>query len=141
MARGVTLTLTGLMVGLVCAACGPDDPLDDMTVSREEIPEAAAALLDAGNDAFRAADYELAKQHYLAAVSADSTIAAAWYGVAMSERALGNDAAADSVLQRLGAIGATLPHPDVADSMPWSPHGSPHASPAGDAELPDSVGG
>jgi hypothetical protein len=123
------IPLAALTFGLFGAACGPGDPLDDMTVSREEIPHEITTLLDAGNAAFRSGDYETARERYLGAASRDSTVAAAWYGVAMSERALGNDAAADSVLQRLGAIGATLPHHDAADSMPRSPHGSPHGSP------------
>lgn len=132
--------LAALLLGLIASACGPDDPLEEMTVSREEIPEEIAALLDAGNTAFRSGDYETAKQHYLGAVSADSTVAAAWYGVAMSERALGNEAAADSILQRLGAIGATaVPHHGASDSMLRSPHGSPHRSPSGD--VADSSAG
>ena len=141
MVRRITIPLMAFTFGLVVAACGPSDPLDDMTVSREEIPDGVAALLDAGNAAFRSGDYEMAKEHYLGATSRDSTVAAAWYGVAMSERALGNDAAADSVLQRLGGIGATLPPHDAADSIPPSPHGSPHGSPAEGAQPQDSSGG
>jgi len=117
---------------LVGSGCG-SDPLDDMTVARDEIPHEIAALIDAGNAAFTSGDYETAREHYLGAASRDSTVAAAWYGVAMTERALGNDEAADAALGRLGEIGATAaPHHaagDSADAPPPSPHGSPHGAP------------
>jgi hypothetical protein len=90
-------------------------------------------LIDAGNAAFSSGDYETARGHYLAAASRDSTVAAAWYGVAMTERALGNDEAADAALGRLGDMGATAaPHhgaEDSASTSPRSPHGSPHGAP------------
>ena len=117
---------------LVGSGCG-SDPLDDMTVARDEIPHEIAVLIDAGNAAFSAGDYETAREHYLGAASRDSSVAAAWYGVAMTERALGNDAAADAALQRLGDMGATAaPHHAAGDSAgtsPASPHGSPHGAP------------
>ena len=127
-----------LLPAALCAAvlaspgCG-SDPLDDMTVARDEIPHEIAVLIDAGNAAFSAGDYETAREHYLGAASRDSSVAAAWYGVAMTERALGNDAAADAALQRLGDMGATAaPHHAAGDSAgtsPASPHGSPHGAP------------
>ncbi len=117
---------------LLGSGCSPD-PLDDMTVARDDIPHEIAVLLDAGNAAFSAGDYETARQHYQGAARRDSTVAAAWYGVAMTERALGNDEAADAALQRLGEIGATAaPHHlpgDSAGGPPPSPHGSPHGAP------------
>jgi len=127
-----------LLPAALCAAvlassgCG-SDPLDDMTVARDEIPHEIAVLIDAGNAAFSSGDYETAREHYLGAASRDSSVAAAWYGVAMTERALGNDAAADAALQRLGDMGATAaPHHAAGDSAgtsPASPHGSPHGAP------------
>ncbi|MEJ2320645.1 MAG: hypothetical protein P8Y21_15075, partial [Gemmatimonadales bacterium] len=69
-----------LSASLVGAGCG-SDPLDDMTVARDEIPHEVAVLIDAGNAAFSSGDYETARQHYLGAASRDSTVAAAWYGV------------------------------------------------------------
>lgn len=114
------------------AACGAEDPLEEMTVVREEIPHQIAVLIDAGNAAFRAGDYATARDHYRAAASRDSTVAAAWYGVAMTERALGNEAAADSALLRLGDIGATAaPHHTPDSAARLSPHGSPRGSPHG----------
>lgn len=122
------LALVGAAV--VWTGCGRDDPLDEMTVVREEIPHEVAVLIDAGNAAYRAGDYETARQHYRGAASRDSTVAAAWYGVAMSERALGNTAAADSALSRLGDVGATAaPHHTPDSAARLSPHGSPHGSP------------
>ncbi|MEJ2312373.1 MAG: hypothetical protein P8Y10_14035 [Gemmatimonadales bacterium] len=131
-----------LSASLVGAGCG-SDPLDDMTVARDEIPHEVAVLIDAGNAAFSSGDYETARQHYLGAASRDSTVAAAWYGVAMTERALGNDAAADSALMRLGEMGATAaPHHGAggsAGASPGSPHGSPHGSPNGPPPARDST--
>ena len=127
-----------LIPAVLCAAalassgCG-SDPLEDMTVAREEIPHEIAVLIDAGNAAFSSGEYETAREHYLGAASRDSTVAAAWYGVAMTERALGNDEAADAALERLGEIGATAaPHHapgDSAEPTPPSPHRSPHGAP------------
>lgn len=130
----ILILLALLSAGLAGSGCG-SDPLDDMTVARGEIPHEIAVLIDAGNAAFSSGDYETARQHYLGAASRDSTVAAAWYGVAMTERALGNDAAADAALKRLGDIGATAaPHHGVGDSTATSgglPHGPPHGSPHG----------
>ena len=125
-----------LVCGLAVSACSgsasDDGSLENMTVAREDMPHEIAVLIDAGNAAFSAGDYETARGHYLGAATRDSTIAAAWYGLAMSERALGNDAVADSVLRRLGALGATAnPHHGAADTLSESPHGLPHGSPHG----------
>jgi tetratricopeptide (TPR) repeat protein len=126
----IPLTLFSAL--LLASGCS-SDPLDDMTVARDEIPHEIAVLLDAGNAAFSSGDYETAREHYQGAATRDSTVAAAWYGVAMTERALGNDEAADAALARIGEIGATAaPHHapgDSADAPRLSPHGSPHGAP------------
>lgn len=128
----IVIPLAAVSAALVGSGCG-SDPLEDMTVARDEIPHEIAVLIDAGNAAFSSGDYETAREHYLGAASRDSTVAAAWYGVAMTERAMGNDEAADAALQRLGEIGATAaPHHvagDSASTSPASPHGSPHGTP------------
>ncbi len=129
----IVIPLVLFSAALVGSGCG-SDPLDDMTVARDEIPHEIAVLIDAGNAAFSSGDYETAREHYLEAASRDSTVAAAWYGIAMTERALGNDEAADAALGRLGEMGATAaPHHvagDSAGTSPPSPHGSPHGAPA-----------
>jgi len=129
----IVIPLVLFSAALVGSGCG-SDPLDDMTVARDEIPQEIAVLIDAGNAAFSSGDYETAREHYLGAASRDSTVAAAWYGIAMTERALGNDEAAGAALGRLGEMGATAaPHHvagDSAGTSPPSPHGSPHGAPA-----------
>jgi Flp pilus assembly protein TadD len=128
----IVIRLALFSAALVGSGCS-SDPLEDMTVARDEIPHEIAVLIDAGNAAFSSGEYETAREHYLGAASRDSTVAAAWYGVAMTERALGNDEAADAALGRLGEMGATAaPHhgaKDSASTSPASPHGSPHGAP------------
>lgn len=71
---------------------------------RRDLPPAVAVRIDSGNVAYRAGDYEAARRHFRAAAREDTTVGAAWFGVYMAERALGNAAAADSALQRAGAL-------------------------------------
>lgn len=73
---------------------------------RRDLPPSVTVHLDSGNAAYRADDYRRARRHFHAAVEADSSVAAGWFGVYMAERALGNDRAADSALRRAGATGA-----------------------------------
>ncbi len=105
-----------------------------MKMTRDEMPHEIAVLIDAGNAAFSSGDYETARQHYRGAAARDTAVAAAWYGLAMAERALGNDAAADSALQRLSGLGeaADVHHPasGAGDPAMQSPHAvpsSPHS--------------
>lgn len=85
--------------------------------ARRDLPEAVTAPLDSGNAAYRAGDYGEARRHFRAAVDADSTAASAWFGVYMAERALGNEAAADSALRRAGSLGdAPGMHPAPGDT-------------------------
>lgn len=69
-------------------------------------PEAAAAL-DSGNAAYREGDYGAARRHFRAAVRIQPESEAAWFGVYMAERALGNADSARAALERAG----DLPHP------------------------------
>ena len=95
--------------------------------AQRALPPEVTVHLDSGNVAYRAGEYEEARRHFLAAVSEDSTASAGWFGVYMAERALGDDAAADSALQRAGGLGeASGMHPSPgadADSgeMPHPP--------------------
>lgn len=85
--------------------------------ARRDLPEAVTTRLDSGNAAYRAGDYVDARRHFRAAVDADSTAASAWFGVYMAERALGNEAAADSALRRAGSMGdAPGKHPPPGDT-------------------------
>lgn len=85
--------------------------------ARRDLPEAVASRLDSGNAAYRAGDYGEARRHFRAAADADSTAASAWFGVYMAERALGDEAAADSALRRAGSLGdASGMHPAPGDT-------------------------
>lgn len=75
--------------------------------TERDLPRAVTVHLDSGNAAYRAGDYQAARRQYRAAVEVDSTAAAAWFGVYMAERALGDDRAADSALRRAGDLGAS----------------------------------
>jgi Flp pilus assembly protein TadD len=85
--------------------------------ARRDLPEAVTVRLDSGNVAYRAGDYGEARRQFRAATEADSTAASAWFGVYMAERALGNEAAADSALRRAGSLGdAPGMHPPPGDT-------------------------
>ena len=109
-----------LVIGLLLlSACKPDDQRTD-TIDAEDVKEARAHIsprlvthLDSGNAAFKARDYQRAKLHYEAVTKIDKDAAAGWFGIYMSELALGDTAAAKAALERAQkhAPGATLIHP------------------------------
>jgi len=110
--------VAALAMGLALGACRPDDQPtrsidpDAAVRTRAEMPEALVAHLDSGNAAFRAHDFAGARDEYRAALAIDSTVTAAWFGVFMAERALGNADAAAQALARARdlAPGASLIH-------------------------------
>jgi tetratricopeptide (TPR) repeat protein len=121
-ARTAILT-AGLAVAL--AGCSPPDDQETGSVSREEVIQARQSLdpavveaLDAGNDAYRAGDYESALSHYREA-NQDGDVAAAWFGIYMAQIALGNAEAADSAMQRAQSLapGASLIHPEPEENQ------------------------
>jgi hypothetical protein len=63
-----------------------------------DIPPDAQALLDGGNAAFRAGQYEAALGHYRAAAARLPRHAAPWIGIHMAAQKLGKTALADSAL-------------------------------------------
>ena len=96
--------------------CGGDDQRTD-SITRDAVHDARAALdpalveeLDHGNAAVREGRHESALEHYRRGVEIDPTSAAAWFGVYMSERALGNEEAAAEALENARSLapGATL---------------------------------
>lgn len=98
---------------LALSACGGDAEQGQRTETlsteqaqrqREQLPEAAVTALDSGNAAYRRDDYEAARDHFRRAVETDSTVAAAWFGLYMVERALGNDEAAEAARERAAAL-------------------------------------
>ena len=115
-----------ILLAVGVAACGP--PADqrtetlDVEEARQERAQQSPELLghmEAGNTAFREGDIEGARDHFTAAVELDDGYAAAWFGVYMAEKELGNVEAAQRALEaaQAEAPGATLIHPTAEDSV------------------------
>lgn len=110
-------TVAFLVTSLALGGCGPPDDQPTGSVERDAIqnaraewPAGVSEAVDSGNAAYRARDFNGASQHYRRAIDAGPDIGAAWFGLYMAERALGNAAAADSALERARALlpGASL---------------------------------
>jgi tetratricopeptide (TPR) repeat protein len=111
------------LIAVLCLAatvsCRPEDQrtdtinVDEALQKRADLAPEVVAHLDSGSAAFRADDYQGARDHFVAATEIDSDAAAAWFGVYMAEKALGNEAAAEEALQRAQDVqpGATLLRP------------------------------
>jgi len=119
--RSVVLVLASTAV----VACGPRDDqrtdtinAQDIRQQRENLPPALVAQLDSGSTAFREKDVEAALRHYQAATKIDDRAAAAWFGVYMAQRALGNEQEAQKAMDKVQEIapGATLLHPTPGDT-------------------------
>jgi tetratricopeptide (TPR) repeat protein len=116
----------GLLVALGVVAgptgCRPDDQrtdtVDPTTAGRANLPEAARAVLDSGNVAYRGASYEAALRHYARVTELAPDDPTGWFGVYMAHHALGNLDAADSALERSRRLapGASLIRPDANDT-------------------------
>lgn len=114
---------------LVLGGCGNDGRLEDQTTGSIDsaaweqartLPTGVAEALDSGNAAFRNREYAGARAHYLRAVQLGPEQSAAWFGLSMVERQLGNIAAADSAMDRVRQLapGASLVHPDTVPRSP-----------------------
>lgn len=103
--------IVALALGL--AACPPDDQRTDTldpTSAGQRLAEEARAQLDSGNAAFRAEDFERAIEHFERVAELAPDDATGWFGLFMAYEAMGDKAAADSVLAvaRSKAPGASL---------------------------------
>ncbi|HEU5210754.1 MAG TPA: tetratricopeptide repeat protein [Longimicrobiales bacterium] len=119
-----------MLSGLVAACDGNGVPDDQATGSVDSaawerarsLPADVQAALDSGNAAFRRDDFAAAREHYLHATQLGPDQSAAWFGLSMAERELGNVEAAEQAMQRVQSLapGASLVHPDTlsADSLP-----------------------
>lgn len=110
--------LIGALAGCRSDASPPDDQptgsIDSTAWQKARaLPAGVATALDSGNVAFRAGGFEAARAQYLRATELGPEVSAAWFGLSMSERRLGNAAAADSAMQRVRQLapGASLLHP------------------------------
>lgn len=110
-----TTTITAALLAIIlgCSADDADRSRLGETDPAAEIPAHVQAQLDSGTAAFRAGDIDGANSHYRRATELGPDIAAGWYGVFMAERALGNEAAADSARLEAHrrAPSAALDHP------------------------------
>lgn len=108
------------------ASCRPEDQrtdtidLQEAVQERESLDPAVVIHLDSGSALFRAEDHQGALEHYRRAVELNPDATAAWFGVYMAERALGNVEAATEALERAQrqVPGATLLRTTGADTLP-----------------------
>ena len=86
--------------------------------ARENLPEEVVVQIDSGNAAFRAGDHQAALDHFTRAKDLKDDVAAAWFGIYMSQHALGNEEAAQEAFAKAQKIspGATLIHPTGTDT-------------------------
>jgi len=114
----------GLLALALLSACRPEDQRTDTADpteavrEREQLPAEVVAQLDSGSLAFRNDEFELARDHYQRAAELAPDFGAAWFGVFMAERALGNGQAADEALRQAQHVapGASLIHPTERDT-------------------------
>jgi tetratricopeptide (TPR) repeat protein len=91
----------------------------------EALPEALQARLDSGNAAYRERDYERALTHFQAVTESAPGLAAGWYGIGMTQSALGNDPAADSARMRVHGLAPEVPLEHPSGAAPPNPHAAP----------------
>lgn len=143
-ARGPKAVVKGAALAtmaVVLAACSGDGPGDRVpvggdvseTVQVEALPEALQVRLDSANTAYRARDYDEALRHYGLLTREAPGLAAGWYGVGMTQSALGNVEAADSAMMEVHRLAPEIPLQHPGTSAPPNPHAQPpsdpHASP------------
>jgi hypothetical protein len=133
---------------VVTAACSgdaaPKVPLGEAAPAASEaqtgsvanpLPPAAMGLLEAGNNAYRAKQFDVAIAKYREAAAAAPKHAAPWFGVFMAASASGNTALADSASARVQMLSADTSaltaHTDAASGAALPP-GHPTAG----AKLP-----
>ena len=115
------LVAGSFLLTLMLPACRPDDQrTESLDVeagqrTRAELPAPVVAQLDSGSAAFRVDDHQEALRHYREAARLGPDVAAAWFGVYMAQKALGNAQGADSALARVQELapGATILHGDT----------------------------
>lgn len=108
------------LVLLGLAACrSPDADVPRIT---------ANAQLDSGNVRLSGGDPTSALRHYRAATADDEAAPAAWFGVYLANRTLGDTTAAEDAMLRVqqlvpdADVVQMLHGPDVAASHPVTPH-------------------
>ena len=124
--RTRSMALGCALVASLAFACTPDDQptgsisADDVREAATRFPPEVRAQLDSGNAAYRRHDWAGALRHYETAAEHQPDATAAWFGVYMAQRALGDSVAAASALQRARdlAPGASIMPPEEPESEP-----------------------
>ena len=135
----VALLVPMILATFLLAGCDQDDgshriPLDtegSLEEVVEDLPEEIQQQLDSANTAYRTRDYEGALRHYGEVTRLAPGLAAGWYGIGMTQMALGNGEAADSAMMRVHQLAPEVPlmHPET--QAPPNPHPRPDLEPAG----------
>lgn len=99
-------------------------PADGEQNSRTSLPAGVPSALDSGNAAYRAGNYHAALKQFESITRQHPDVRAGWFGVYMAQRALGNQAAADSAMRRagMGSSEAARAHGTSGGDMSSSPH-------------------
>lgn len=95
-----------LVAASLASACGPAGSSDDeaAVLVAGGFSRVAAMTFDSARAAFESGDAARARELFSAVLDEDSTIAAAWIGLHLADRALEEKAAADSALLRARAL-------------------------------------
>jgi Flp pilus assembly protein TadD len=90
------------LLALLIAGCGDREKQAAERRAKEEsdLRVRSQALIENGNQAYRAGDYSLAARRYAAAVNIDENDPAAFYGLGMALAKLGKDEEARSMYSR-----------------------------------------
>lgn len=130
--RGARMVLaaipTLMFVGLLAGCGGDGGPQQRTTLGgsvgtlSEGLPVELQLRLDSGNILYRERDYAGALRQFEAATQLDPQLAAGWYGVGMTQSALGNSDDADLAMAEVHRLAPeiTLEHPSTA--APPNPH-------------------
>lgn len=100
--------LAGACTMTLSFACSPPAPAPpgNADPSGADLPVIVHAHLDSAAVAYRAGDFDGARAHYTTVTDSAPDLAAAWFGLFLTHRALGNRPAADSALLRARSIAA-----------------------------------
>jgi len=95
-----------LVAASLTSACGPGDSSDDgaAVLVPGGFSQAAGMAFDSASAALEAGDALRARELFSAVLDEDSTLAAAWIGLHLADRALNERAAADSALRQARAL-------------------------------------
>jgi Tfp pilus assembly protein PilF len=88
-----------LIALLACGSPGAD-PQEQAGSSKPFGLEEVTARMDSAATAFREGDIVRARDIYREVAASDSTLAAAWFGLFMTQRVLGDTSAADSAFHK-----------------------------------------